>query len=72
MKFNSKHHRKPRSIGGTNDSKNISMVNEKMHNAWHTLFKNKTPCEIAILINKYWLDPDFTFVCVDISNKPDN
>lgn len=64
MSFTDKHHRKPRSIGGDNSNRNISMVNQKMHRAWHTLFKNKTAYEIAELINEFWLDPDYKFISI--------
>lgn len=61
----SKHHRVPRSKGGTNDPRNISLVQENMHIAYHTLFKNKSPEEIAFVLNKYWIDPDKLFIVID-------
>jgi hypothetical protein len=60
-----KHHRKPRSLGGQTTDRNISMLEQKKHEAWHTLFQNYQPHEIAYLINLHYLDPDFYFICVE-------
>ena len=57
-----KHHRLPRSLGGGKSISNISVVKQTEHRAWHTLFGNKTPEEIASIINAVWLDPDFYFI----------
>jgi len=54
-----KHHRKPTSIGGSDQERNISFVEEQKHRAWHLLFSNMTAAEIAREINKTWLDPDY-------------
>jgi hypothetical protein len=59
-----RHHRKPTSIGGTNEKRNISFVPQKQHEAWHTLFENKTPLQIVTKINKDYIDPDYTLVLV--------
>jgi len=59
----SRHHRKPRSLKGSNEPRNISLVPREHHCAWHTLFQNMTPDEICKLINSVWLDPDYYFVC---------
>lgn len=56
------HHRKPTSIGGANDDRNVSHVSVNKHRAWHTLFKNMTAQEIAKTINDTWLDQDYIFV----------
>ena len=58
------HHRKPRSLGGKTEPRNISELIQSHHEAWHTLFQNWTPEQIAFAINTYYLDPDFRFVCV--------
>jgi len=55
----SRHHRKPASLGGKNTHENISIVSVVAHRAWHTLFNNMTPIEIAREINANWLDPAF-------------
>ena len=61
-RFMTVHHRKPRSIGGSNYPRNKSMLPLKLHRAWHDLFKNMRPEEIAALINLRYLDPDYEFV----------
>lgn len=64
MKENlTRHHRKPRSIGGTSEPRNISKIPAKKHASWHILFKNLTAEQIAEEINAFYLDPDF-FVIV--------
>jgi hypothetical protein len=59
-----RHHRRPRSIGGTNKPTNISFVNRDEHAAWHRLFFNYEAEKIADLINGKWLDPKYRLVCV--------
>lgn len=56
-----RHHRRPTSIGGSDDEANISMVSEKKHQAWHTLFRNMTVFEIAEEINQNFLDAKYQF-----------
>ena len=58
-----KHHRKPTSIGGTDDPHNISFVPYNQHNAWHLLFSNMTAQTICAIINEKWLNPEYEFVC---------
>jgi len=53
------HHRKPKSQGGGKEPRNLSTVPVKKHRAWHLLFRNCKPEEIARIINATWLDPDF-------------
>jgi len=58
----SKHHRKPQSQGGDDSERNISVVNQGKHEAWHRLFSNLHPEIIAIIINQVYLDPDYEFI----------
>jgi hypothetical protein len=58
------HHRKPRSLGGDDSPRNLSYVSRTRHNAWHTLFANWSPTQIARHINAMWLDPDYRLVVV--------
>lgn len=58
------HHRKPRSRGGGNNPENLVRVPIKKHRAWHRLFTNLSPQEIAAIINDCWLDPDFYLVAI--------
>lgn len=56
------HHRRPRSLQGTDSPENLVQVSDTKHSAWHTLFSNHTPQEIADIINAVWLDPEFVFL----------
>lgn len=56
------HHRKPQSVGGSNDPRNISYISDAKHQAWHILFANLEAKDIATLINTVYLDPDYEFV----------
>ena len=62
----SKHHRKPRSRGGTNEEKNISYVPTNTHQHYHALFANLMPEEIAKVLNDCWIDPDYRMVAVRV------
>lgn len=64
MRHSSRHHRKPRSLGGLTTKENISFVEETEHRAFHTLFKNWTPQKIAKKLNEKWLDPEWKFIVV--------
>ena len=55
----STHHRKPRSLGGTSEERNLSELPRSRHAAWHTLFQNWEPIRIAQEINERYLDPDW-------------
>jgi len=55
----SRHHRKSKHAGGTNDKENISRVSDKKHRAFHLLFSHGNPYKIASVLNKIRLDPDF-------------
>jgi len=57
-----RHHRKPRSRGGSNDPSNLSLVKQSQHRAYHTLFGNMHPHEIAWLLTSVWIDPDYTII----------
>ena len=69
-KGESLHHRCPQSLGGQKTKENISVVDIKKHECWHTLFANMTPYEIAKVINSVWLDPSYQFLCVN--KRPDD
>jgi len=60
--FLTKHHRKCKSNGGSNDDSNISYIPRNKHQAFHTLFQNKEAYEIADILNKEYLDPDYYFI----------
>jgi len=65
----SRHHRKPKSKGGKGNRKNISIVPEFLHKAWHALFKNLNPKEIANIINETWIDPEYRVDVKKIGRK---
>ena len=58
----SHHHRKCRSNGGKSTKRNLIEIRDNLHRAWHTLFGNMTPPEIARLISTIYLDPDYQMV----------
>jgi len=61
-----KHHRKPKRLGGKGNKKNISIIPEHKHHAWNILtnFNQLLPHQIAEVINEVYLDPEFEFICV--------
>lgn len=59
-----RHHRKCKINGGKNNARNISYVPQHTHRAWHCLFQDKEPHEIAQIINRDWLDPAYKMICV--------
>lgn len=54
-----RHHRKPKSLGGTGDPRNIVRLPAKKHAAWHLLFRNLPAERIAEEINRWYIDPDY-------------
>lgn len=59
-----RHHRLPRSRGGTNHPRNISLVEQKQHRAWHLLVSNMTADEVAAMLTDVWIDPDYYLVAI--------
>lgn len=60
-----RHHRRPTSIGGSDQPENISMLPDKKHQAWHTLFANMTAFDIVKEINEKYLDAKYEYVIVN-------
>ena len=58
----SRHHRKCRSNGGRTTSRNVIVIKDNVHRAYHTLFGNMTPPEIANALNRIFIDPDYRMV----------
>ena len=60
------HHRLPRSRGGDgvtpSGRDNISIVKESEHRAYHHLFENGTPDEVAKILTDRWIDPDWEII----------
>lgn len=59
-----KHHRKCKSLGGSDQESNISIVPHDMHVAFHKLFGNATAGQIARMLNNIWIDPGVKLVVV--------
>lgn len=59
-----KHHLRMKSHGGSNNRENIVYVDDKLHKAFHRLFQNMTPEQIAWELNHRWIDPKWTMVAV--------
>ena len=66
----SKHHRRPRSLGGDNSRENLVTVLDCQHRAWHKLFDNYDPHTIARIINTTWLDPRYELVVRERRKTP--
>ena len=56
------HHKKPRSRGGDNHPSNLVEVLVTKHRAWHCLFSNLMPEEVAWIINRTWIPEDYEFI----------
>jgi len=65
----SMHHRRPRSLGGTNENRNLSKVCPKKHEAFHLLFGNENVYEIARILNQIWLDPGYHLDVIDLQGR---
>jgi len=59
-----RHHRLPRSRGGSNSLANIALVEQRLHRCWHMLVGNMTAQEAAKMFSDTWIDPDFYLVAV--------
>ena len=64
-----RHHRKPKSRGGGNHHTNLSTVSQKDHQAYHNLFGNMLPDELAAMLTDTWIDPDYYLVAVPRKRK---
>ena len=53
------HHRLPRSRGGDDSEENLVQVPVVKHQAYHTLFQNHLPEEIARILNETWISKDW-------------
>ena len=59
-----RHHRRPKALGGKNSKENISHITAVEHEAWHTLFGCLSPELIADKMNRGLLDPAYTCICI--------
>ena len=60
LKKDSLHHIKPKSRGGTDEDS--IMINEKLHQKYHTLFLNRTQEEILDFLTEYFWGGDLEAV----------
>lgn len=58
-----KHHRLPKSRGGSNSVANIMYVRKDKHTAYHLLVGNSLPEEVARIVSEF-IDPRFVLVAV--------
>jgi cbb3-type cytochrome oxidase cytochrome c subunit len=56
------HHRKPKSLGGMRTPENLILLPDKKHDAWHLLFVNYPPEQIAAEINAKYIDPEYEII----------
>ena len=47
-----RHHLKPKSRGGQSTESNLLIIEIKRHNAWHTLWGNRTLDEVIALLQR--------------------
>jgi len=64
-----RHHRRPKSRGGTTKNGNIVKVTGKYHRAYHLLFGNLLPPEVAKILTDVWIDPDYYMVAIKRKKK---
>jgi hypothetical protein len=58
-----KHHRLPRSRGGTDNPDNISIVRKRHHLIFNELFgSNPTAHEVAKILSDVWIDPRYEII----------
>ncbi len=63
------HHRRPRSLDGTDSPSNISFVQLTPHQHWHTLFGNMNAFQICDTINSFYKPDSVTVVCKFINGS---
>jgi len=61
---NNWHHRKPKKHGGSGriSSGNMIEVDVLKHRAYHLLFGTKNPEQVAAILTKIWIDPDYELI----------
>jgi len=66
-----RHHRLPRSRGGTDNHPMGNTVNieQDIHRAWHKVVGNMNAKEVAKMLSEYLIDPRFYLVAVPRKRK---
>ncbi len=62
------HHRRPRSLGGSDSPKNVSYVTPPLHESWHTLFGNMNIYQICNYLNSIHYKPENLYVVCEFIN----
>jgi len=62
-----RHHRRAQSLflpgeKGKDDPRNISVVPVELHRAYHRLFRNFDPQQVAELLTRDWIDADWVLI----------
>jgi len=64
-----RHHRLPRSRGGSDHITNVSLVEKDLHRAWHRLVGNMNAEEVAAMLTDTWIDANFYLVAIPRKKK---
>lgn len=57
------HHRLPKSKTGDGLGGYPIEIKDNLHHAWHTVFQDFDADKICFLINTYYLNPEWEFIC---------
>lgn len=60
------HHRLPKSKSKDGLGGYPIEIKDNLHRAWHTVFQDFEPDKICFLINTYYLNPEWEFICEHI------
>ena len=69
QKLTEEHHRRPKSIGGTDAPANISYVPARLHKYWHTLFGNMNAFQIRDELNLWFAPQRRKVICKFINGS---
>lgn len=69
QKLTEEHHRRPKSIGGTDAPANISYVPARLHKHWHTLFGNMNAFQIRDELNLWFAPQRRKVICKFINGS---
>lgn len=66
-----RHHRLPRSRGGTDNFPpgNVVNIEQEIHRAWHKVVTNMTAKEIAKMLSDHLIDPRYYLIAVPRKRK---
>ena len=66
-----RHHRLPRSRGGTDSFPpgNVVNIEQTIHRAWHRIVGNMTADEVAAMLTDHFIDPRYYLIAVPRKRK---